>query len=161
MFDKFSEEAIKVIMLAQEEASLLKHHWLGSEHILLGLIRMESDSLPCKVLGSFDVHLKNTRAAVEKLRPKGSKSSPKHLPFNPGAIKALECSFRAAMADDTTIKPEHILLGLLEDTGGAAVQVMESLGAERQRLRQTILYRTSFAGGPFVEDSSGLSQEEE
>ncbi len=161
MFEKFSEEAVKVIMLAQEEAGLLKHNWLGSEHILLGLIRMESDTLPCNVLSSFEVGLTNTRAAVEKLSPKGSKSSPKHLPFNPGAIKALEYSFRAAMADDTTIKPEHLLLGLLEDVDGTAVGAMKSLGVDRQCLRQTILYRTSFAGGPFVEGGSDLSQEEE
>ncbi len=161
MFEKFSEEAIKVIMFAQEEASLLKHNWLGGEHILLGLIRMGSNSLPCEVLGSCNVDLINARTAVEKISPKGSKSSPKHLPFSPTAIKALEYAFRAALADDTTIKPEHLLLGLLEVTDGAAVRVMTSLEVEHQCLRQTILYRTSFAGGPFVDDGSGTSQEDE
>lgn len=162
MFEKFSEEAIRVILFAQEEAGLLMHNWLEAEHLLLGLIRMEPNSSPYyKVFSSFDVDLNSAREEVEKLNPKGKKSSPKHLPFSPRAIKALEYSFRAAMADDTTIKPEHLMLGLLEDTDGAAVRVMMRLGIERQFLRQTILYRTSFAGGPLVDEGSDMSQEDE
>lgn len=141
MFDKFSEESIKVIMLAQEEARLLKHPYVGCDHLLLGLFAIgQGKAHNC--LSSNEVNLAILRAAVVKHNKKGKKTSPKELPFDADAKTALECAFRECLhAKQACICSEHILLGLLalpRREGTSASIVLDELGVDRHELRQKL-----------------------
>eukprot|EP00873_Tetraselmis_striata_P045655 jgi/Tetstr1/465919/TSEL_010533.t1 len=135
MFERFTEKAIKVVMLAQEEARRLGHNFVGTEQILLGLIG-ESTGIAAKVLKSLGVNLKDARVEVEKIIGRGSGFVAVEIPFTPRAKRVLELSLEEARAlGHNYIGTEHILLGLLREGEGVAARVLETLGAEASKIR--------------------------
>ena len=139
MFERFTDRARRVLVLAQEEARLLNHPHIGTEHILLGLIH-EGDGLAAKVLESLDISLDAVREKVEEMiGPSGS--APTALPpFTPRAKKVLELSLREALQlGHNYIGTEHMLLGLVREGDGVAAQVLVSLGADLPRVREGVL----------------------
>jgi len=139
MFERFTDRARRVLVLAQEEARLLNHSFIGTEHILLGLIH-EGEGVGAKALESLGISLEAVRAKVaETIGPAGSgpKGSP---PFTPRAKKVLELSLREALQlGHNYIGTEHILLGLVREGEGVAAQVLVSLGADLTRVRQQVI----------------------
>jgi ATP-dependent Clp protease ATP-binding subunit ClpC len=139
VFERFTDRARRVVVFAQEEARMLDHNYIGTEHILLGLLRVE-DGLAAKALRSVGVSLGAVRGQVEEIIGVGNASVESHLPFTPRSKKVLEISLREALQlGHNYIGTEHILLGLIREGEGVAVQVLEVLGADRNRARQTIL----------------------
>src|ERR1019366_4770778 len=139
MFERFTDRARRVLVLAQEEARLLEHGFMGTEHILLGLIH-EGDGLAAEALESMDISLEAVREMVEeKVGPVGSGSSGSP-PFTPRAKKVLELSLREALQlGHNYIGTEHMLLGLVREGEGVAAQVLIELGADLARVRQTVI----------------------
>ena len=139
MFERFDNRARRVLVLAQEEARILNHNFIGTEHILLGLIH-ENDGLAARALASLEISLDAVRAQVEDMiGPSGSKphSSP---PFTPRAKKVLELALREALQiGHNHIGTEHILLGLVREGDGVAAKVLVSLGADLPRVRAEVL----------------------
>ena len=128
MFERFTEQSIKVIMLAQEEARRLGHNFVGTEQILLGLIA-EGTGLASKVLKESGVSLKDGRNEVEKIIGRGSGFTPAEIPFTPRVKRMLEISLEEARKlDHNYIGTEHLLLGLLQDSEGVAAKVLDNLG---------------------------------
>eukprot|EP00951_Prasinocladus_malaysianus_P044078 scaffold561493_cov29-Prasinocladus_malaysianus.AAC.1 len=135
MFERFTEKAIKVVMLAQEEARRLGHNFVGTEQILLGLIG-ESTGIAAKVLKSLGVNLKDARVEVEKIIGRGSGFVAVEIPFTPRAKRVLELSLEEArQLGHNYIGTEHILLGLLREGEGVAARVLETLGADSSKIR--------------------------
>jgi hypothetical protein len=157
MFERFTERARRVLVLAQEEARFLEHNFIGTEHLLLGLVR-EADGVAAKALGELGIGLDDVRQRVkETIGPAGSPmtSSP---PFTPRAKKVLELSLREALQlQHNYIGTEHILLGLVREGEGVAARVLVSLGADLSRVRQKVvdLLGTDPAAGLF-EDPNDL-----
>src|ERR1051325_1995292 len=148
MFERFTDRARGVVVLAQEEARLLNHSYIGTEHILLGLIH-EGEGVAAKALESLGVSLEAVREKVEEtIGPAGSGTmgSP---PFTPRAKKVLELSLREALQlGHNYIGTEHMLLGLVREGEGVAAQVLVSLGADLSRVRQQVIQLLSgYAGG--------------
>merc|ERR1712151_670544 len=139
MFERFTEKAIKVVMLAQEEARRLGHSFVGTEQILLGLIG-ESSGLAAKVLKSMGITLKEARIEVEKIIGRGSGFSAPEIPFTPRAKRVLEMSLdEARQLGHNYIGTEHILLGLLREGEGVAARVLETLGGDANTIRQQVI----------------------
>ncbi|XP_038999525.1 ATP-dependent Clp protease ATP-binding subunit ClpA homolog CD4B, chloroplastic-like [Hibiscus syriacus] len=139
MFERFTEKAIKVIMLAQEEARRLGHNFVGTEQILLGLIG-EGTGIAAKVLKSMGINLKDVRVEVEKIIGRGSGFVAVEIPFTPRAKRVLELSLEEArQLGHNYIGSEHILLGLLREGEGVAAQVLESLGADPSNIRTQVI----------------------
>jgi ATP-dependent Clp protease ATP-binding subunit ClpC len=139
MFEHFSKEAIKVIMLAQEEARRLGHNLVGSEQVLLGLIG-ENTSVAAKVLDDLGINIKNAREEVEKIIGRGSRFVSAEIPFTPKMKRVFDKSFEAArQLGDNFIAPEHLLLGLIEDGEGVAVKVIENLGVDSAQVGSAVL----------------------
>jgi len=139
MFERFTEKAIKVVMLAQEEARRLGHNFVGTEQILLGLIG-ESTGIAAKVLKSMGVNLKDARVEVEKIIGRGSGFVAVEIPFTPRAKRVLELSLEEArQLGHNYIGTEHILLGLLREGEGVAARVLETLGAESSKIRTQVI----------------------
>lgn len=139
MFEHFSKEAIKVIMLAQEEARRLGHNLVGSEQVLLGLIG-ENTSVAAKVLNDLGINIKNARVEVEKIIGRGSRFVGAEIPFTPKMKRVFDKSFEAArQLGDNFIAPEHLFLGLVEDGEGVAVKVIENLGVDTVQARNAVL----------------------
>lgn len=139
MFERFTEQSIKVIMLAQEEARRLGHNFVGTEQILLGLIG-EGTGIASKVLKEHGVTLKNARNEVEKIIGRGSGFTPAEIPFTPRVKRMLEISLEEARKlDHNYIGTEHLLLGLLQDSEGVAAKVLDNLGVERDKIRTQII----------------------
>ncbi|CAL9113655.1 unnamed protein product [Musa textilis] len=135
MFERFTEKAIKVIMLAQEEARRLGHNFVGTEQILLGLIG-EGTGIAAKVLKSMGINLKDARVEVEKIIGRGSGFVAVEIPFTPRAKRVLELSLEEArQLGHNYIGSEHLLLGLLREGEGVAARVLESLGADPSNIR--------------------------
>ncbi|KAL5979407.1 ATP-dependent Clp protease ATP-binding subunit ClpA cd4b, chloroplastic [Asimina triloba] len=135
MFERFTEKAIKVIMLAQEEARRLGHNFVGTEQILLGLIG-EGTGIAAKVLKSMGINLKDARVEVEKIIGRGSGFVAVEIPFTPRAKRVLELSLEEARAlGHNYIGSEHLLLGLLREGEGVAARVLENLGADTSNIR--------------------------
>ena len=139
MFERFTDRARRVLVLAQEEAGLLNHNFIGTEHILLGLIH-EGEGVAAKALGSFGVSLEAVREKVaERTGPAGS-STTGPAPFTPRAKKVLELSLREALQlGHNYIGTEHMLLGLVAETEGAGAQILVSLGADLSRVRLQVI----------------------
>ena len=139
MFERFSDQARHVLVLDQEEARLLNHSYIGTEHILLGLVGA-SEGVAAEALTQMDISLDATRQKVEEIvgrSPTDRTSSP---PFTPRAKKVLELSLREALQlGDNDIGTEHILLGLVREGKGVAAQVLMSLGAAPARVRQQVI----------------------
>jgi ATP-dependent Clp protease ATP-binding subunit ClpC len=139
MFERFSQRARRVVVLAQEEARLLNHNYIGTEHILLGLIR-EGEGVAAKALESLGISLDAVRQQVEKIIGRGQQAPSGHIPFTPRAKKVLELSLREAKAlGHNYIGTEHILLGLIREGSGVAAQVLVKLGADLNRARQQVV----------------------
>jgi ATP-dependent Clp protease ATP-binding subunit ClpC len=139
MFERFTYQARQVIVQAQEEARLLSHNYIGTEHILLGLLR-EGDGVAARVLVSLGVSLADARGHVEEIIGRGQRAPSGHIPFTPRAKKALELSLREAVRlGHPYIGTEHILLGLLREGSGVAAQVLVRLGADLNKVRQTVI----------------------
>jgi ATP-dependent Clp protease ATP-binding subunit ClpC len=139
MFERFTDRARNVVVLAQEEARLLKHNYIGTEHILLGLAR-ESDGLAAKALEALGIGLEAVRAQVVEIIGRGQESPSGHIPFTPRAKKVLELSLREALQfGHNYIGTEHILLGLIREGDGVAAQVLVRLGGDLSAIRQQVI----------------------
>ncbi len=137
MFEHFTGEAIKVIMLAQEEARRLGHNFVGTEQILLGLIG-EDTGVAAKVLKSMGVNLKDARIEVEKIIGRGSGSVAVEIPFTPRTKRVFELSFEEALGHNY-IGTEHLLLGLIREGQGVAASVLENLGVDLSKVRTQVI----------------------
>ncbi|MBU4195098.1 MAG: ATP-dependent Clp protease ATP-binding subunit [Actinobacteria bacterium] len=145
MFQRFSDSARRVVVLAQEEARKLNHNYIGTEHLLLGLIQ-EGDGVAAKALAAAQIKLEAVRGQVVDVIGRGSSSPSGHIPFTPRAKKVLELSLREALQlGHNYIGTEHILLGLLREGEGVAAKVLVKLGADLERLRSQVL--GSLSGG--------------
>jgi ATP-dependent Clp protease ATP-binding subunit ClpC len=139
LFERFTDRARRVVVLAQEEARLLNHNYIGTEHILLGLIH-EGEGVAAKALESLSISLEGVRAQVEEIIGQGGSSPSGHIPFTPRAKKVLELSLREALQlGHNYIGTEHILLGLIREGEGVAAQVLTKLGADLSRVRQQVI----------------------
>src|SRR6187401_832850 len=139
MFERFTDRARRVVVLAQEEARLLNHSYIGTEHILLGLIH-EGEGVAAKALESLGISLEAVRSQVEEIIGQGGSSPSGHIPFTPRAKKVLELSLREALQlGHNYIGTEHILLGLIREGEGVAAQVLVKLGADLNRVRQQVI----------------------
>ena len=139
MFERFTDRARRVVVLAQEEARMLNHNYIGTEHILLGLIH-EGEGVAAKALESLGISLEGVRQQVEEIIGQGQQAPSGHIPFTPRAKKVLELSLREALQlGHNYIGTEHILLGLIREGEGVAAQVLIKLGADLNRVRQQVL----------------------
>ena len=139
MFERFTDRARRVVVLAQEEARLLNHNYIGTEHILLGLLN-EGEGIAAKALESLGINLSAVREQVVEIIGQGQQAPTGHIPFTPRAKKVLELSLREALQlGHNYIGTEHILLGLIREGEGVAAQVLQKLGAELQKVRQTVI----------------------
>jgi ATP-dependent Clp protease ATP-binding subunit ClpC len=142
MFERFTDRARRVVVLAQEEARMLNHDYIGSEHILLALIHEES-GVAAQALESLGIAEGAARQQVEEITGRGQQDPPRgHIPFTPRAKKILQLSMREAIAlGHAYIGTEHILLGLVREDDGVAVRVLNGLGADPNRVRQQVIQR--------------------
>ncbi len=148
MFERFTDRARRVVVLAQEEARLLNHSYIGTEHILLGLIH-EGEGVAAKALESLSISLEAVRSQVQDIIGQGGSSPSGHIPFTPRAKKVLELSLREALQlGHNYIGTEHILLGLIREGEGVAAQVLVKLGADLSRVRQQVIQLLSGYQGP-------------
>jgi ATP-dependent Clp protease ATP-binding subunit ClpC len=139
MFERFTDRARRVVVLAQEEARMLNHNYIGTEHILLGLIH-EGEGVAAKALESLGISLEGVRSQVEEIIGQGQQAPSGHIPFTPRAKKVLELSLREALQlGHNYIGTEHILLGLIREGEGVAAQVLVKLGADLNRVRQQVI----------------------
>ncbi len=157
MFERFTDRARRVVVLASEEARMLSHNYIGTEHILLGLIH-EGEGLAAKALEQLGITLESVRAQVEEVIGQGQQAPTGHIPFTPRAKKVLELSLREALQlGHSYISTEHILLGLIREGEGVAVQVLLKQGADLGRVRQQVMQllsgyqgkeQAAMSGGP-------------
>ena len=155
MFERFTDRARRVVVLAQEEARLLNHNYIGTEHILLGLLN-EGEGIAAKALESLGISLNAVREQVVEIIGQGQQAPTGHIPFTPRAKKVLELSLREALQlGHNYIGTEHILLGLIREGEGVAAQVLQKLGAELQKVRQTVIQLLSGSGSSEEASSSG------
>jgi ATP-dependent Clp protease ATP-binding subunit ClpA len=139
MFERFTDRARRVVVLAQEEARMLNHNYIGTEHILLGLIH-EGEGVAAKALESLGISLDAVRQQVEEIIGPGQQAPSGHIPFTPRAKKVLELTRREAEhLGHNYIGTEHILLGLIREGDGVAAQVLVMLGGDLNRVRQTVI----------------------
>ena len=147
MFERFTDRARRVVVLAQEEARTLNHNYIGTEHILLGLIH-EGEGVAARSLDSLGVSLEAVREQVEEIIGQGGQAPSGHIPFTPRAKKVLELSLREALQlGHNYIGTEHILLGLIREGEGVAAQVLSKLGADLSRVRQQVIQLLSGYSG--------------
>jgi ATP-dependent Clp protease ATP-binding subunit ClpC len=149
MFERFTDRARRVVVLAQEEARLLNHNYIGTEHILLGLAH-EGQGVAAKALESLGIRLEAIRSQVEEIIGRGQRAPFGHIPFTPRAKKVLELSLRESkQLGHNYIGTEHILLGLIREGEGVAAQVLVKLGGDLSRARRQVIQLLSgYAGGP-------------
>ncbi|HEY7478135.1 MAG TPA: Clp protease N-terminal domain-containing protein, partial [Actinomycetota bacterium] len=161
MFERFTDRARRVVVLAQEEARMLNHNYIGTEHILLGLIH-EGEGVAAKALESLNISLEAVRQQVEEIIGQGQAAPTGHIPFTPRAKKVLELSLREALQlGHNYIGTEHILLGLIREGEGVAAQVLQKLGADLNRVRQTVIQLLSgYTGGKGEQVTAGGSGEQ-
>ncbi|CAB4712611.1 unannotated protein [freshwater metagenome] len=158
MFERFTDRARRVVVLAQEEARMLNHNYIGTEHILLGLIH-EGEGVAAKGLESLGISLEAVRAQVEEIIGQGQQAPSGHIPFTPRAKKVLELSLREALQlGHNYIGTEHILLGLIREGEGVAAQVLVKLGADLNRVRQQVIQLLSGYQGKETTTSSGPAE---
>jgi ATP-dependent Clp protease ATP-binding subunit ClpC len=158
MFERFTDRARRVVVLAQEEARMLSHNYIGTEHILLGLIH-EGEGVAAKALESLDISLEAVRGQVEDIIGQGQQAPSGHIPFTPRAKKVLELSLREALQlGHSYIGTEHILLGLIREGEGVAAQVLVKLGADLNRVRQQVIQLVSGFQGKESEAAGAPSE---
>jgi ATP-dependent Clp protease ATP-binding subunit ClpC len=148
MFERFTERARQVVVLAQAEAKAFKHNYIGTEHLLLGLLR-EEEGLAARVLESLDIELDEVRAQVVRIVGEGDEVVAGQIPFTPRAKKILEWSLREALElGHNYIGTEHVLLGLMRENEGVAVEVLNGFAADAEKVRSEILRLLSGPGRP-------------
>ncbi|MBW3577740.1 MAG: ATP-dependent Clp protease ATP-binding subunit [Actinobacteria bacterium] len=159
MFERFTDRARRVVVLAQEEARMLNHNYIGTEHILLGLIH-EGEGVAAKALESMNISLQAVREQVQDIIGRGQTAPSGHIPFTPRAKKVLELSLREALQlGHNYIGTEHILLGLIREGEGVAAQVLQKLGADLNRVRQQVIQLLSgYAGGEPGKAGAGVGE---
>ncbi len=158
MFERFTDRARRVVVLAQEEARMLNHNYIGTEHILLGLIH-EGEGVAAKSLESLGISLEAVRSQVEEIIGQGQQAPSGHIPFTPRAKKVLELSLREALQlGHNYIGTEHILLGLIREGDGVAAQVLVKLGADLNRVRQQVIQLLSGYQGKEPAASGGPAE---
>jgi Clp amino terminal domain, pathogenicity island component/UvrB/uvrC motif len=147
MFERFTDRARRVVVLAQEEARMLNHNYIGTEHILLGLIH-EGEGVAARALESLGISLEAVRQQVEEIIGQGQQAPSGYIPFTPRTKKVLDLSSREALQlGHNYIGTEHILLGLIREGEGVAAQVLVKLGADLNRVRQQVIQLLHGAGG--------------
>ena len=162
MFERFTDRARRVVVLAQEEARMLNHNYIGTEHILLGLIH-EGEGVAAKALESLGISLDAVRQQVEEIIGQGQQAPSGHIPFTPRAKKVLELSLREALQlGHNYIGTEHILLGLIREGEGVAAQVLVKLGADLNKVRQQVIqllngYQSKEPAGTAAESTPSTS----
>jgi ATP-dependent Clp protease ATP-binding subunit ClpA len=155
MFERFTDRARRAIVLAQEEARILNHGYIGTEHLLLGLVR-EGEGVAAKALASLGITLEAVQQQVAEIIGRGLQPPAGHIPFTPRAKKVLELSAREADAlGHSYISTEHLLLGLLREGKGVAVQILVKLGADLGAVREQVLQLVHGPAGPDVADRPG------
>src|SRR5215472_11759865 len=146
MFERFTERARQVVVLAQEEARTLKHNYIGTEHILLGLLR-EEEGLAARVLESLDITVERVRAQVVRIVGSGEEVTSGQIPFTPRAKKVLELALREALSlGHNYIGTEHILLGLVRENEGVAARILLDFDADAEKIRNEIIRMLSGPG---------------
>ncbi len=152
MFERFTERARQVVVLAQDEARALKHNYIGTEHILLGLLR-EEEGLAARVLDSLDITVEDVRANVARIVGQGEEVTTGQIPFTPRAKKVLELALREALSlGHNYIGTEHILLGLVRENEGVAARILLDFDADAEKIRNEIIRMLS---GPGRRSQSG------
>ena len=147
MFERFTERARQVVVLAQEEARTLKHNYIGTEHILLGLIR-EEEGLAARVLEALDIELGRVRAQIVRIVGSAEEVTTGQIPFTPRARKVLELALREALSlGHNYIGTEHILLGLVRENEGVAARVLLDFDADAEKIRSEVTRMLSGPGG--------------
>ncbi|MFN8159873.1 MAG: ATP-dependent Clp protease ATP-binding subunit [Solirubrobacterales bacterium] len=157
MFERFTERARQVVVLAQEEARTLKHNYIGTEHILLGLLR-EEEGLAARVLESLEITVERVRAQVVRIVGSGEEVTSGQIPFTPRAKKVLELALREALSlGHNYIGTEHILLGLVRENEGVAARILLDFDADSDKIRNEVIRMLSGPGGRRQGQSSGGS----
>src|SRR5438874_9249445 len=155
MFERFTERARQVVVLAQEEARTLKHNYIGTEHILLGLLR-EEEGLAARVLESLDITVEEVRAQVARIVGSGEEVTAGQIPFTPRAKKVLELALREALSlGHNYIGTEHILLGLVRENEGVAARILLDFDADSEKIRNEVIRMLSGPGGRRQGSSGG------
>lgn len=138
MFERFTDRARRVVVLAQEESQRLSHNYIGSEHLLLGLLA-EREGVAARALESLNVTLTAAREQVEEIIGPGQQTPRGHIPFTPRAKKILELSLREALTmGSEVIDTEHLLLGLIDEGDGVGAQILQQRGATAQAVREAV-----------------------
>jgi len=146
VFERFTERARQVVVLAQDEARALKHNYIGTEHILLGLLR-EEEGLAARVLESLDITVEEVRAQVARIVGQGDEVTTGQIPFTPRAKKVLELALREALSlGHNYIGTEHILLGLVRENEGVAARILLDFDADAEKIRNEIIRMLSGPG---------------
>ncbi|WP_432520527.1 ATP-dependent Clp protease ATP-binding subunit [Kineococcus sp. SYSU DK006] len=159
MFERFTDRARRVVVLAQEEARMLNHNYIGTEHVLLGLIH-EGEGVAAKAMEALGISLDAVRGQVQEIIGQGQQAPSGHIPFTPRAKKVLELSLREALQlGHNYIGTEHILLGLIREGEGVAAQVLVKLGADLDRVRQQVIQLLSGYQGKEPEAAGSGPQE--
>jgi ATP-dependent Clp protease ATP-binding subunit ClpC len=159
LFERFTERARQVVVLAQEEARTLKHNYIGTEHILLGLLR-EEEGLAARVLESLDITVERVRAQVVRIVGSGEEVTSGQIPFTPRAKKVLELALREALSlGHNYIGTEHILLGLVRENEGVAARILLDFDADSEKIRNEVIRMLSGPGGRRQGSGSGSSGE--
>jgi ATP-dependent Clp protease ATP-binding subunit ClpC len=157
MFERFTERARQVVVLAQEEARTLKHNYIGTEHILLGLLR-EEEGLAARVLESLDITVERVRAQVVRIVGSGEEVTSGQIPFTPRAKKVLELALREALSlGHNYIGTEHILLGLVRENEGVAARILLDFDADSEKIRNEVIRMLSGPGGRRQGSASGAA----
>ncbi len=138
LFERFTERGRRVVVLAHEEARGLKHNYIGTEHILLGLLR-EQEGLAARVLESLDITVERVREQVVQIVGPGEEATTGQIPFTPRAKKVLELANREALSLGHYIGTEHVLLGLLRESEGVAVRILLDLNADAEKIRASTI----------------------
>ncbi len=148
MFERFTERARQVVVLAQDEARTLKHNYIGTEHILLGLLR-EEEGLAARVLDTLDITVEEVRAQVARIVGQGDEVTTGEMPFTDRSKKVLELALRESLSlKQSYVSTEHILLGLVRETEGVGAQILLDFGADAQRIRNEIVRMLSGPSRP-------------
>jgi ATP-dependent Clp protease ATP-binding subunit ClpC len=140
VFERFTDRARQVVVLAQEEARMLNHNYIGTEHLLLGLVH-EGEGVAAKALESLGISLEAVRQQIEEIIGQGQQAPAGHIPFTPRAKKVMELAGREATdLGHNYIGTEHLLLGLIREGEGVAAQVLVKLGADLAGVRQQVIH---------------------
>jgi len=157
MFERFTERARQVVVLAQEEARALGHNYIGTEHLLLGLFAVE-DGLAARVLVSLGITAEDSRAQVVRIVGHGEGPVAGQIPFTPRAKKVLELSMREALAlGHNYIGTEHVLLGIAREGKGVAARILAAHGADAERVRETVMSTLVLPSRPAPTDTGRVA----